>query len=1447
MFSLSFLRRRASRLWLTWLCALFAIAAQAGDALRTGTIYHIVQQTSGLALTTGSEATRNTPVTLATESAADAGQDWTLVPIDEAGGVYALYSVSAQLAADMALESTNKVLLLWTYQSSNANQRFLIQAVDAEAGTYRLLKAGSENYALNADGSNLRMTTDATSDGSVFAFVAQDKSLSLPIPGAHYLLRHVSTDRVLSNRNSDEAGKLIYADAYEADNYGQVWTLNAASTAGTFVITNTHYNLSIDAGLNGNKKPLQWGTNAGNVNQVATFYAVDGEDGLFRIGYTYNGSTYYIKAAADGSTAMTTTAGDDTRFRLEGTTAPPPPVLNDWENQTFFEQNKEKGHAWYTPYASTQALRADADRYAKPWLATASDRVLSLNGLWRLKYVDSPSARPGEADFWADGADVSAWDTISVPSCLEMKGYGKPLYINVNYAFDDAPPAINMRSGLTNSVASYRRTFDLPEAWGDKRIFLHFDGIYSAAYVWVNGRYVGYTQGSNNDAEFDVTEAVRPGTNNVSVQVFRWCDGSYLEGQDMWHMSGIHRDVYLFATPRTYVRDHYITSSLEATAYTRGTMNVHLAIDNRDGGAVSKRFAATLIAPDGSEVARREGTAAFAEGQAEAEVDLTFDGLFGLQLWSAEHPNLYTVEVAQLDADGNEEQAFATKYGFRHVEIKSGKVYVNGKAILFKGVNTQDTHPVLGRSIDVPTMLRDIVMMKQANVNTVRTSHYPRQAKMYAMFDYYGIYCMDEADVECHYNWEHFGSSGITFQASWTPQFVDRTTRMVLRDRNFPSIIFWSLGNESNSGLNFHKSYDATRALDNRIIHYEGATRAGDTPTDLYSVMYPNIDNVVKVKANSNSRTQPFFMCEYAHAMGNAVGNLQEYWDAIESSSLGIGGCIWDWVDQSIYDAADIRSGNLTTNGFNRYMSGYDYGGPHQFNFVNNGLITADRAWTAKLTEVKKVYQYVKFGTYYTAYKKVSIKNAYAFTNLNAFTLRYSVLRDGEVVEEGVAPLENHAPGNSRTVNIPFTTVPEGGSEYLLNLSLCLNDATPWAEAGYPVATAQYTLQKRSTTLPAVAKAHTPLTLDEKTSGVTISNDNITMKFTTKGVVTSWVANGTQLTVPSSGGPEYANFRWVENDSPTDPYYGSGYATGNGISDRTATFALADDGSRATVTVEAQGTRCAYTLTYTIYDLGIVDVKCVFRPQNNDLRRIGLAMKMPGTYDDVTYYANGPWANYVDRKTGSYLGLYSTTVTDMFEPLSSPQSCGNREGLRYLILTNPADGSGYRIDTQGNVAFSLLPYDDAALLQARHPWNLSAADAASRRVYAHFDYMQKGLGNGSCGQQTGTLSAYKCPSSGSYTYTLRFTPLGGIATGVTPQTAAPALSVRAADGQVCVEGDIAAGTTATLIDLGGSTLQHATATTATRSLSLSAHGLPRGAYLVVVRQGSSVRTYKVMR
>ena len=341
-------------------------------------------------------------------------------------------------------------------------------------------------------------------------------------------------------------------------------------------------------------------------------------------------------------------------------------------------------------------------------------------------------------------------------------------------------------------------------------------------------------------------------------------------------------------------------------------------------------------------------------------------------LWTAETPNLYTVVVAQKDAAGNEENVFSTTYGFRHIEIKNGLVYINGERILFKGANLQDTHPVTGRTVDIETMLKDVMMMKQSNMNTVRTSHYPRQAKMYAMFDYYGLYCMDEADLECHKNWEdHKGTNGITDKESWRPQYIDRTVRMVLRDRNFPSIIFWSLGNESNGGANFTHTFNAVRALDDRIIHYEGATRAGTFPTELFSVMYPNITECQN-DANNNNRQQPYFMCEYAHAMGNAVGNLKEYWDIIENSRYGIGGCIWDWVDQSILDAEDIKNGTTIVTevkgtaaahpaGLNKYRTGYDYPGPHQGNFVNNGLIAADRAWSPELTEVKKVYQYIKF------------------------------------------------------------------------------------------------------------------------------------------------------------------------------------------------------------------------------------------------------------------------------------------------------------------------------------------------------------------------------------------------------------------------------------------------------------------------------------------------------
>ncbi|MDO4930862.1 MAG: glycoside hydrolase family 2 TIM barrel-domain containing protein [Bacteroidales bacterium] len=1434
-------------------CALGGLATASANTLEPNVIYHIVSTSTSTALTNSESGSLSATVSLAAENESSAGQDWVLVPAsDDDDRVFILVNPNYNVALDMALEQKGS-LLQWVFDSDNANQLFLIKAVDGVADTYQFFNASDSTYALAANGSSVGMGNDLTSTSTYFKMVATTKSVPVGVVGYNYYFYRYGTTQVLSNRKSSETDSRIYADEYEAENYGQVWKL--IPTPGVKVLNrnilyNTYYKLAIDVGLNGNCNPLQWTATSSSAsnsyNQEVTFVAVDGLENTYQLTYTRNSTTYYFSAASDGTTTMlTSSGGSDTYFTLVYADEPPLPPQNDWENEEFFEENKEPGHATYMPYPTTEALMAD-DRFDTPWLDPNSDYVMSLNGIWHLNYVDSPDDRPGEEDFWGDSVDVSAWDTISVPSCLEMKGYGEPLYINVNYAFADNPPYIAMKSGLTNSVGSYRRDFSLPSDWSDKRIFLHFDGIYSAAYVWVNGEYVGYTQGSNNDAEFDVTGYVRDGNNNVSVQVFRWCDGSYLEGQDMWHMSGIHRDVYLYATPKTYIRDHYITSTLDAsTGYTSGEMNVAVTVNNRSGESTTKTVVATLLAPDGTTVGTQRTEFDFAthSDSTEMTLDLTFSGLSNLQPWTAETPNLYTVMLSQRNADGTEEEAFATKYGFRHIAIDNGKVYINGQAIIFKGVNAQDTHPLYGRSIDVPTMLKDIQMMKQANMNIIRTSHYPRQAKMNAMFDYFGLYCMDEADVECHYNWEDQGSSGITFQQSWQPQYIDRTVRMVYRDRNFPSIIFWSLGNESNCGLNFYATFAATRALDPRIIHYEGATRnSDDTPTELCSVMYPSISNV-QTYANGNTRNQPYFMCEYAHAMGNAVGNLKEYWDIIESSTHGLGGCIWDWVDQSIYDAADIAAGTLTANGYPKFRTGFDYDGPHQYNFVNNGLITADRAWSSELTEVKKVYQYAKFTNFDSDTKTLSLENWYDFTYLDEFDLKYTVLLDGKEVETGTLEVPSIAPDGKGTVNIPYSTKAETGVEMLLNVELCLKEDKSWADAGYAIAAEQFTIEDRAETLAEVEKGTQPLTMAKATLNTTISNDNITMRFTNSGYVSVWTAKGVPCVTSSSYGPNYSNFRWVENDNTYLPYNGNA-DTSNGIESSSVEYEMASDSSTVKVTVTGTGTKCNYVFVYTIYNTGVVDLEATYTPQTSDLTRIGLQMGFPDEYSDVSYYARGPWSNYIDRYTGSFYGRYTTTVADMFEPLPHPQSCGNHEGLRELEMVDPSTGEGYKIETEGNVAFSLLYYTDATLLNTSHPWELSTTRS---RIYAHFDYMQKGLGNGSCGTNTGTLTQYQLPSSGSYSYKLRFTPLTDELTAIKNVTGSPdgfLIRHNASSNTVNISGDIKPGTTFALYDMGGSRLAATSVTTATSNVSLSTADLPHGSYVVLVKSPSGNRTHK---
>ena len=1092
-------------------------------------------------------------------------------------------------------------------------------------------------------------------------------------------------------------------------------------------------------------------------------------------------------------------------------------------DQSVFEDHKEPAHATFIPYPNTAALEADAKHYDKPWLQPDEGQamVMSLNSSdgtvgseWKFCYVPGTESGPGESDFFAADYDDSSWETIRVPLSWEMAGHGSPVYTNVGYPFEYNPPiAVKSRTQTNetdnNATGFYRRTFTLPEAWASgKRVFLHFDGVGSAAVVWVNGKYVGYSQGANTDTEFDITSAIarnadgtadtRAEANQLSVRVYRWCDGSYLEGQDMWHMSGIHRDVYLVATPQVFVADHVITANgLSTDATSCSSLDIKLAVNNRTDEAATKRFKATLKDADGNVIssARTEATQFAANSDADTgnegnciTLSLT-SGLTGLHPWSAEDPYLYNVEISQLDDNGNEEMTFNTKWGFRNITKDGNLVYMNGKRVFFKGVNTQDTHPEYGRAIDTETMLKDLTMMKKANINTLRTSHYPRQPKMYAMMDAMGFYVMDEADVECHSSWVTKQANCITRQSSWSAQFVDRNTRMVKRDRNHASVIFWSLGNESGDGDNMGNAYSAVKALDNRLIHYEGSFNTGygnlatTRHSDLSSNMYPKVSDVSDY-CKKGFHDKPYFICEYAHAMGQAVGNLKDYWDAIESNdnNNAIGGCIWDWVDQAIYNVVELNKGKRTKNGHHLWTSGYDYnqvkknhngGLGFEGNFLDNGLVTPDRQWTAKLTEVKKVYQYADFGSFNAEGKTFTLRNKYAFTSItpSAFDIVYQVLRDGRLMEEGKVPsFDDIAPGESATVTLPIKTATDDKAEWLVNVSLCLNEATSWAEKGYAVADGQFVLKAAA----ASADGLPPLAAHKAEGGsLSVSGNSVTgttadgkafeIGFTGEGKLKKWTFDGKTIlhtdattgTVADGAAPDFNSCRNIDNDMYSDV----ACENGSGSTSISSNLTASADGT-ATITVAGKADSCSYTAAYTIRPDATVDMAVTFFP-TAVTRRLGLAMQFAEGFEGVEFYARGPRSNYADRKTGSYLGRYHTTVDDMVEEMIHPQTYGDHQDLRELVLYNPANALKLGVKVGGQCSFSLSHYDESAWVaegktmweKAIHWYDLKK----EKQVFAHFDYCQRGLGNNSCGGDA-CLNQYLCPTSGTYSYTLRFTP-----------------------------------------------------------------------------------------
>ena len=1008
---------------------------------------------------------------------------------------------------------------------------------------------------------------------------------------------------------------------------------------------------------------------------------------------------------------------------------------NIWEDETVFAINKEETVATYMPYPSVDEMLADSVHFATPWTEPVNSRYRNLNGVWKFNFVREPSARP--MDFYREDYDCSGWSDIKVPSCWEMQGWDRPIYANVEYPFDNTPPVIRPRPGFNdggknygiNPVGSYLTEFEISPDWLQRRTILHFDGIYSAANVWVNGEYAGYTQGANNVSEFDITPMVREGVNRLAVEVFRWSDGSYLECQDMFRMSGIFRDVYVYNIPVASVRDHIITSSF-SDDMSAAHLDVALSVDNAGDASCGKIVEVVLLDAEGKEVAAGSERISLAplEKSRVSKIRLQVPQV---RLWSAEHPELYTILVIQKDQKGSQEMAFSTRYGFRKLEIRNSLLYINGRRVFLKGVNRHDTDPVDGRSVSVESMLRDVLLMKRNNINTVRTSHYPNHSKMYAMFDHFGLYVVDEADLEDHAN------QSISELPSWIPAFNDRISRMVRRDRNHPSVIMWSLGNEAGAGSNFEHCYKTAKSLDDRPVHYEG-TRIGGLPygggaySDFYSKMYPNMD---WMKEWSHGLDKPMFICEYAHAMGNAIGNLDLYWKSIRNSSCIIGGCIWDWVDQAIYEPSELRDGSYR----GRYRTGYDFPGPHQGNFCSNGVVLPDRSEGPKLAEVKAVHQFVDFSLKGSNPKKntvtVGICNQYDFTSLSEFNLRYEVLLDGYVQQEGLAHLSDVHPGDSIEVSLPLGKVSlkrsaSKGAEVCLNCRLVRKNATVYAGAGHEEASAQYVLTSRR--FPSAQPGRKSSVRVEQKDGCTVFANGKTV-LTLDGKTSralSLTISGREFFAEGTGF-EFDNYRYIENDR-------------NNVS---AQDGLKEDGNIVyeilnnvvKVVTSRAGSLADREITYLVGSSS-VDVKVKVIPHSENLLRAGVSCFVPIEYENASYYAKGPWDNYNDRCVSSFLGRYAAKVADMNYPYIRPQSASNREGLRELELSAP-DGTGFVISALSECSFSLCCHTDLELKSAAHQWELPETN----RIVLHLDSAHKGVGNGSCGYQTGTLPQYSVP------------------------------------------------------------------------------------------------------
>lgn len=966
-----------------------------------------------------------------------------------------------------------------------------------------------------------------------------------------------------------------------------------------------------------------------------------------------------------------------------------------------------------------------------------SANYLSLNGDWKFNWVDDASSRPTE--FWKKDFNDKGWATMKVPGMWELNGYGDPIYVNTHYPwhnhFKNNPPFVPEEE---NHVGTYRREILVPASWKGKEIFAHFGSVTSNIYLWVNGKYVGYSEDSKLEAEFDLTRYLVPGKENlICFQVFRWCDGSYLEDQDFWRLSGVGRDCYLFARDKNRIADIRVTPDLD-NGYADGILDIDLSL------TASRPVKLTLTDADGAIVAEATATKS---GKTQMKVK-------NPKKWSAESPYLYTLTAAMQGSD----EVVPVKVGFRKIELTGGQVLVNGKPVLFKGADRHELDPDGGYVVSPERMLQDIELMKRLNINAVRTCHYPDDELWYELCDKYGIYVVAEADIESH--GMGYKEHTLAKNPLYHDEHIERNRRNVVRNFNHPSVIFWSLGNEAGYGPNFEDAYRWVKSFDpSRACQYEQARHDG--LTDVFCPMYYGYEGMESYGKNT-AADKPLIQCEYAHAMGNSMGGFKEYWDLIRKYPNLQGGFIWDFVDQG------LRAKDADGVEFYAYGGDYNPYDGSDNNFCCNGLVSPDRVPNPHADEVGYFYQNVWTTPGDLQAGKVKVYNENFFRDLSDLYLEWTLLRDGRPVDRGIINDLAVAPGATAEVAIPYKK-PDSDGEWLLNVAYRLKSADGILPAGHVAARDQLTLASAPAPIldirPEYAKgesASAPRVLDHRRNMIIVEGDDFTIEFDrADGFINRYDVNG--IPMLAEGGRLTPNF-WR---APTDNDFGAGLQR-KYEAWRHPELKLKDlkaSESDGIVTVKADyempGVNGVLGMTYMVNGMGEVMVTEDFKASEgakvSPMFRFGMQMQMPSDFEYIDYYGRGPIENYSDRNHSTFIGCYSQQVADQYYPYIRPQETGTKTDIRWWRQLNRA-GNGLEFTATAPFSASALDYsidslDDWPEKRQSHGSLVKKADYTNLCI----DKAQMGL---ACVNSWGAipLPEYTLPY-GDYSFTFMMKPV----------------------------------------------------------------------------------------